>query len=383
MTNKDALKLVYDIVYNSTYFSIRELKSAGLSKTQIDRFVGLGILDTRVADRASQLFNLGCSLSYARMHEYALKCFDKSSDMAPRNKTLQEQIFSNSLFCGNVEHSFKYFARYYDSSNTIHNMYLYLMNMCMDLPREYQDVINIYSIEDISGYGNSGTDGKNGIRKNIVKYIFDKDISYAYGAMKGLESENNVKDLNLTDKSVLYLLKHAKRYQKALANNAYKMILDGDYLGLIQLYDGLEKAGKLINHNSLILKLAKEKINIENDREVYSIDYNMDDPIDLLLSSRLCGEVIDKVNEKGKTADEYIKVITKELEDIGRYKKDEVLVTDISNHNQSQQPSSSGLTGFDKWLEDNPVWKSKEGKILDQALYVGPYAVTLTKTRKN
>ena len=40
ITNKEALKVVYNIVYNSTYFSIRELKDLGFSKSQIDRFVG-------------------------------------------------------------------------------------------------------------------------------------------------------------------------------------------------------------------------------------------------------------------------------------------------------------------------------------------------------
>lgn len=380
ITNKEALKVVYNIVYNSTYFSIRELKDLGLSKSQIDRFVGFGILDTQVADRSKQLFKLGCALSYPRMHEYALNCFDKSSDMALRNKELQEQIFSNSLFCGNLNRSFNYFTKAYDSSNTIHNMYLYLMNMGMDLPKEYQEVVDTLDITDMSEYANGSNDGKNNIRQNIVKCVFDRDISYAYGLIKRLGSDESVKDLASNDKSVLYLLKYAKRYQKSLALSAYKMLLDNNYSEFVQLFDSLENNRKLSYHNSLILKLAKAKINLENGREIYSLGYDMENPIDVMLSEGKYSEMVGLINKRNITAEEYIRVMNKEVEDINKLnKKDSEAVVASSE----VEKTSSGIEeSIDVWLRDKPVWKTKEGRVLDQALFVGPYAVTMTKKYK-
>lgn len=218
--------------------------------------------------KVEDLYLYGNKLIKVDEHK-ARKCFEKCYELEPNNKDACFQLFFYSIKDKKYEKAFEYLKVMLKNSDEYeikdNNLYLYLLNVIIELPKEYKrkakniTFCDVRLLDDDIRYDDV-------MAQNYVRNIaLDNKFFYA---VEKLRETTTFFEFTFRDKILKMLLFEAGDIEKLRKNKVLELVKNRKYDELILHYKKLQQRCNLKKNDKYILDLVREIINVENTLEL-------------------------------------------------------------------------------------------------------------------
>ncbi len=317
MIKQTELKSLFSVFIDNEVVT-EEIIIKNFNGSQISNFLKEGVISkfgyAYILKRAylEQLFNYGKSLIVSKEYNKALKCYNLCKKLGYESQKLDLQIFLANVKLKNMDEYLNFFnEKLKKRGNTIY-FYLYLVSCIIELPENYQKIVEKYIYKYRIDTSNSQEDKLYEVKIAAIDYKFN----LAATLLKEFYKTDHDWKHNFTLTLLLELMKQAE--EKTYTLSKIKTCLkDQDNIAAETLIRGYLLNKHKIEYLSILLDLLKLDLystiiniltNIENEEQ---IDINLSE-IDNLVNKAVneknyyliksIVKILNKMNEMNLTS---------------------------------------------------------------------------------
>lgn len=201
MITKDFINSIYDLIIDDKELTTKKLNEIGFTSKDLTKLIEQGILK-RVKrgyyelTSLEQLYQYGRELTQQKQDQKAYCCFFKCYELDSMNMKVCFQLFTLNVFKSDFNAAFEYLKELEHVTkylNNTLNLYLYLLNKIIKLPKEYEKKADRFKLSNIQLVSVSANDINNKERKKIISNIYHNEFELAYRII--LNGKQNIYDI--------------------------------------------------------------------------------------------------------------------------------------------------------------------------------------------
>ncbi|MBE6140705.1 MAG: hypothetical protein E7172_04125 [Firmicutes bacterium] len=226
---------------------IKEMIEKKILKIENDKYI---LIDSHL------LTLYGNYLIKLKNKQEAIKVFEKAYLIEPDRLMNNFYMFLFSIDKNEYEKSWIYFEKIYNGKKEMaeNNVYLYLLNLIIDLPLEYQKIAANLKMTDLLGANNQ--------ENEIRKLIFQRRLTYAINKM--IDYFNQKDNITMKDYLLRLLLFEARNATKKDNKKINDLIKEEKIAQLIVFLEKKQLKTSLNKNESQALLIAKKSIELQN-----------------------------------------------------------------------------------------------------------------------
>jgi len=369
MVEKKDINKICEIFIEGKELTTKELNSNNINSKKIKQLIETNIIERTkrghyILTSTKSLYAYGMSLIWKKDHDNAYKCFEECYKLDNNFGAAAFQLFSKSLRQKNYDNVIKYLNGLGENKEEFKKdkmLYIYLLNMIIDLPDEYKKIAKSISFNDIKVNDDDKRFGNVVNQNNIRNFIFEHKYLYAIKILNQ-EMRNN-KKISVQNIVIKNLLDQVLAKENERRNEVLRFIKDKNYADAINILEQQKEKNLLSLNDNYILDLAKILINYKNTGKLYNnsngFDKNVYDAINNANYKRAL-ELSAEYSEKYNLNKENIPLLLL-LIDINNItnKKTETKTTNRSNLNKNKTYNNKILNYF---IDDIYTFEIEENK---------------------
>lgn len=273
MITTTSLNKMYDEVINGNVLTKEKLKECGFDFSDIIKLIKKDFIillgnDCYTLKRVEDLYFYGNKLINIDKAK-SRKCFERCYELDPNNSDVCFQLFFYSIEDKNYEEAFKYLKTMLNTDDEYeikdNNLYLYLLNMIVDLPSEYKTKAKKLTFNDLKLLKDDIRYDDISSQNRVRKVIFENRFIYA---IEKLREATTICGYTFKDKILKLLLFEVGDVEKIRKRKILDLARYKKYDELISHYDEQQKKCKLKGNDKYILKLVRQILNFEKTLEL-------------------------------------------------------------------------------------------------------------------
>lgn len=269
---QELIERIYNMLINDLDLTEENLLKTGLTKEEITLLLERKIIKPREDNqfelyRTEKFHQYGIRLLKKGQAKEANICFKKCFQMSPNGRKINMQLMLSKIKWGYFEEAFEYYKNLEDNDNGKHrldnNLYLYLLNLLMELPEEYQEKIKGFTKYDLIYPPNVINKDENMVRIAVCNEKF----SYACNLLNDLINKKQ-KEYSIKFEVIKALLSKVIDKEKEFKSKLLYLAETEQYFNIINLLKERSNKKKLNKLENYVLIITDAIIKIINTKQI-------------------------------------------------------------------------------------------------------------------